>query len=429
MASNKYLISWTKLCLLSSIIIGTGNYAHSVTLISMDFEKGLPAVDTPMPVWALPTQFANVSGAGNHFEIVNNIAHSGNASLRLDPNARNGYCNTCGGKMLQQHLDADGANFFMASTGEDLTVSANKGPAAQKGRILYNLTKGFSKWEITSVENASAINDKLIVKQLLPGINNDPDIFNADDKIYITRQCGVDGNFTKNINQRNDCNPLINIFNNVGGTQSPGQSIFRRLYIRMDVVKPANFKLRYWTSNLADPANATHVYLDATGGASRNDFPIEPFVVTVNVEKAITGHLKGDGKTAAYLPGTGPYDLPAGLNFERGKWYYIEEELRASTLDPTDTTGKIYNDDGEYRLWMSEAGKEDSDGTEPILEILKMRLPVVERASFWGNFQHITHTIGQIYIDDLEIASDTKIGAKVSNGTNIYPPAPPIVAP
>lgn len=422
MVRNKSLTFWAQFCLLNSIIIGSTNHAYSAPLFSLDFESGLPdPINTPIPVWALPPQMAKTSGTGNLFEVVNNIAHSGNSSLRFNPNGRNGLCNTCGGKWITHDSGSDGADFFVSSTQEDLSISDTKGPAAQSGKLLYNATNGFSKWEIISVENENATNDKLIVKKLHSGINDDPAIFSAEDSVFIARQCGVDGNFTSNINQRNDCNSAIHPLVNVAGSQSPGQSIFRRFYLRMDMVKPGSQKLRYWTSNITNPP-ATHVYLDAKGG--RDTPPIYPLVFTVNVETIDNGHLNLDNGKALYVPGSNPGDLPEGLSFERGKWYYIEEEFLAATLDPSDPEGKTYNNDGEYRLWFSESGKEGTDGATPILEILEMKLPVVERATFWGNFQHQSHTIGQIYIDDFEITSDTKIGAKASNHASIFPPKP-----
>ncbi|MDH5611263.1 MAG: hypothetical protein OEY66_02245 [Gammaproteobacteria bacterium] len=426
MTINTSPIFWTRFSLLGIIIAVSATNTYSAPLFKLDFESGLPdPIDTPLPVWALPARMATATSPGNLYELTNTIAHSGTSSLKLNPNGRNGRCNTCGGKLLLHNSNAapGGDKYFVTDTQEDLTLSANKGPAAKKGRLLYNETKGFSKWEIISVEDENATNDKLIVKLLNPGINKDPAIFNANDNIYIARQCGVDGNFTSNVNQRDDCNILINSLENVVGTQAPGQSIYRRFYMRMDMAKPANMKLRYWSSNINDYANLTQMYFDATGFGDK--YPVVPLVITFNVE-TITTNIKPDGKTTVYQPGPNPSDMPEGLNFERGKWYYIEEEFLAATLDQADTSGKTYNNDGEYRLWISESGKEDTDGATPIVEIIKMKLPVVERASFWGNFQHVSHTIGQIYIDDFEIASDNKIGAKISDHANVYPPIPPL---
>ncbi len=423
MTINTSDLLWTKLFLCSSIIIGSITNVYSATLFQLDFESGLPnPIDTPIPIWALPTQMATSTGTGNLFEINNNIAHSGNSSLMLNPNGRNGRCNTCGGKKLTHDTDInlDGVTYFVTSTQDDLSLSANKGAAAKYGRLLYNETKGFSVWKIISVGTENSTNDKLTVELLKSGINNDPAIFSSGDEIYIARQCGVDGNFTSNIHQRDDCNILINSLINITGTQAPGQSIFRRFYMRMDLVKPANMKLRYWTSNLIDPSNATHVYFNASGLG--NKFPVTPQVLTVNNDTVDKTHLSNDGKTFVYKPGSGATDMPEGLNFERSKWYYIEEEFLAATLDPADSSGKTYLNDGEYRLWISESGKEATDGATPIVNISEMQLPVVERATFWGNYQHVSHTIGKIYIDDFVIATDSKIGAKVSDHSNIFPP-------
>ncbi len=393
----------------STAILLPNNSIHAATLFEIDFETGLPSpLDGPNPVWSLPPDIANTSGSGNFFEVISNVAHSGSASLRFDPNGRNGLCNTCG--LYSANHDAASAQIdaFIADSGEDLTLSASNGPAAYAGKFLYNKTQGFSKWTILSVSNKYTVNDKLTVRLLRPGINGEVDGFHSGDNILIARHCGIDGIFAGNVHRRSDCNDVVHQFENTSGTQAGGQSIFRRIYIRMDMTNPGSQKIRYWSNNIGGggTGNKTHSYLVAKG--SGDSFPVFPLVNTVK--------LNSDTSNILFKPGSG---LTSGLEFERGKWYYIEEEFKAESSPAAG--------DGEYRLWFSESGKEGSDGSTPILELTGLFLPVADYVTFWGNFQHHSHTTGRIYLDDIKIATDTKIGSKTSDHPSTSPPTSPII--
>jgi hypothetical protein len=106
--------------------------------------------------------------------------------------------------------------------------------------------------------------------------------------------------------------------------------------------------------------------------------------------------------------------LPA-VTYERGKWYYIDEEFKAATEKGRDTNNIMaYNTDGEYRLWFSESGV-DTGNEAPILEVTNLTMgPLRDTTipgngpnnSFWGNVQHFEHTVGSWYIDDMFITGD-----------------------
>ena len=437
--------------------LSAGNVS-AIDYFVMDFEDGQqPPVSTPpnaQSIWTLPPVFADNYGPGNFFEITDNTAHSGNYSMRFTYEARNGFCNTCGLKRVPHKQGLDGVNFFVADTGEDLTEledvstsKANDGPNAKPGRFIYNKDNGFSKWEITSVVNDTAVNDKLLVKLSKPAIDGSTSEFNSNDEVSIARVCGVDGHVGNKIDRRSDCDNVITWFTNIAaGTQAPGASIYRRQYLKAEVTSlGAHQKLHFFRVDNGGP-NAANIIIY---GDSRHTTELVP---------EITGFRTMNGP-AIFKPSLGN-GLPANMEFKRGLWYYMEEQYKAATLnpafdqayydsgqepefdangnpnpnynptyDPNDPRANKYNQDGEYRLWFSEAGQEDTVGATPILEVTQLTMPPISggsgtHVSFWGNVQHDVHLRGSWYIDDIYI-SDAPIGKAVGGGINKSPPTPP----
>jgi hypothetical protein len=182
----------------------------------------------------------------------------------------------------------------------------------------------------------------------------------------------------------------------MSGSQLPGKSIFRRVYLKSEInVPPFHQKLRYWF-----PKNGTHVLLHA---ASTKNNIIYPKVA----------RLESYGGNVLYEPGNG---MPDSIEFERDKWYYIEEEFKAES-----SPGAA---DGAYRLWFSKSGEENIS-TPPLVNVTGLTLPVLDRTTLWGNFQHTVHSYGHWYIDDIKI-SDTRVGPTLYSGKNISPPMHPI---
>ncbi len=392
----------------------TGN-ASAIDYFVMDFEDGKQPVSTPSPSWSLPANFAETYGPGNFFNVTNSTAHSGSYSLRFTYEARNGQCNTCGVTTLAHKSDLNNVNYFVADTGQDLTLA--DGAAAAVGRIVYNKTNGFSTWEIVSIGNEVATNDKLMLKPLSAGITNATAEFNGNDDVQIARQCGVDGTIGgKDNNRRSDCNIVIHWFENIPvGVQNPGDSIFRRQYLKAEVTSPLiHQKLHYFKPDHGGP-NTKNVIMFADSLNTSELIPV------------LTG-LDKYGAKSLYEPGRN--GVPASLTLERGVWYYIEEQYKAATQDlVTDPTGNTYNTDGEYRMWISKSGEEDTVGATPIIELTNITMPPIRgggglHMSFWGNIQHWVHTRGSWYLDDYVI-SNAKIGKATGGNTDIAPPSSP----
>ncbi|MDT8281488.1 MAG: hypothetical protein RQ982_01605, partial [Gammaproteobacteria bacterium] len=381
----------------------------------------------------MANSFPSVYGPNNHFNITNTTSHSGQYSLKFTYEAKNNICNTCGSgpclackSFFPDHIKTghDGVNYFISAAGENLTIADNPstakkddGPKALPGRIIYDRDSGFSKWEITSVTNENAINDKLNLKLLSKGINGEETI-NSGDTIAITRQCGVDGlvgvvEGENDVNRRSDCNSVIMWFANVT-PQEPGTSVFRRNYLKSEVSSPIiHQKLHYLKPGRNGPLEGTIVLF---ADSNQTNAP--------NTNLQLTG-MKLYGGVGIYRPGLD--NGFEGLIIERSIWYYIEEEYQAATVKTIDAAGEVteYNNNGAYKLWFSKAGDEPTNKNTPSFKLEGIPLPPIKggagtEISFWGNLQHSTHTRGSWYIDDV-IISNTWNGPVPMNGKNISP--------
>lgn len=449
--------TYTKL-IATLITLHFGAYATNVTAetyIDLNFETtdtGLSPVSSKgYPLWILRPAFDLNIGPGNLFEISSTTSHSGDNSLRFVYEGRNNFCNTCGTTNVIHKKDLNGVDYFVADDGQDLTLeqvpvldSAGqpvlnaKGiaqvaqlPHVSPGKILYNKSRGYSQWQVVSVGNNSTRNDKLTLKLLRPGIGaykDQPSIFNSKDSISIARQCGVDGTIGKvdgkfDLARRSDCNGAINWFGEIyenkpdnQKVQPSGTSIFRRVYLKAEITAaPAGHKLNYMKLkgvSLVTVANTEELALTISG------------LATV-------------GGEMIYKPGTN--GMPDSAKFERGVWYYIEQEYKAETytttkvsVDPGDGSVTIdgYSGDGngEYRLWFAKSGEETDT---PALEVKGLSLPPMtggggNHMSLFGNEGHHFHTRGSWYMDDIKI-SNTRIGFNdvARNGKNRAAPMHP----
>ena len=425
-----------------------GSASAAETYIDLDFETdntGLnPVGKKGYPLWSLHGDFDKNFGTGNSFEISNSTSHSGNNSLRFIYEGRNGICNTCGSRILTHKAGVDGVDYFVAGSGEDLTLEQetvldNKGnlitkqlPHASPGKLVYNRSRGFSQWQVVSVGSDTAKNDKLALKLLRPGIGNfanQPSIFNGKDSVSIARQCGVDGIVGKSggtfdLTRRSDCNNAIvwfrQVFDNrlaADKKQRSGESIFRRVYLKAELTAPpSGNKLNYM--NMRGNQTVSIVI------AANKD----------NLEVHLSG-LKVAGGKGLYAPGIN--GMPQDITMKRGTWYYIEQQYKAETYTMTshvDANGTVivdtYNGDGngEYRLWFAKSGEETDT---PALTITGLSLPPMlggnaDHMSLFGNEGHHLHTRGSWYMDDIKI-SDTLIGFNdvARDGNNKAPPNSP----
>lgn len=430
--------------------------------VILDFETpatgSAPAAGQPLSpdanAWNLQPSFDNHFGSGNFFEISSTSSHSGSNSLKYTYEARNGFCNTCGIKNIGHLKGLDGVNYYVADTGEDLTQEfyppklidpsgpsdgptfTPNGPHASIGKTILNKTRGYTKYTVVAVENENATNDKLIVKKVRDGIGSfagQPDIFNSRDEVLIARQCGVDGIIGKagglfEVSRRSDCDGAISWFGNIAPNAQPsGTSIFRRVYLKAEIVGlPSGHKLNY---------------MRLMRGAD-SDISASIVAIASNVDGNMEPHLTGFGPTpisgkGRYEPGNG---LPAGLKFERGIWYYIEQEYQAETYtmsshinDGTVIVDSYTGDgNGAYRLWFGKSG-EEPDRDNPTLEVENIPLPPMlggdgTHMSLWGNQGHDLHTRGSWYMDDI-VVSDTYIGPVATpDGSNTRAPSAPVAA-
>lgn len=420
--------------------------ASARNYIVLDFETeatGLsPTSNMGYPLWSLHPTFDNVFGSDNHFEISTN-SHSGEHSLKFTYEARNNFCNTCGGKTLKHKKGLDDRDYFVANNGEDLTqeyypaklknskkpkkgIVTRPAPHAEIGKIIYNKSRGYSQWEITGISKHTTNNDQLSLKLLQPGIGeykNRKSVFNGGDKTSITRQCGMDGIIGKvngefDINRRSDCNNVIVWFGDIKANIQPtGSSIFRRVYLQSTIKNaPTGHKLNY--ARLLRGGDSKISRGISTIASFHND----------KFELHLTGFKKMGG-LGRYRPGTNnPKNIHGDLNFENATWYYLEQEYKAETFTiktHVNAKGKVIidsyrgNGDGEYRLWFAKSGEESET---PVLELKKLHLPPFlggtgTHMSLWGNIGHHTNSYGNWYMDDIKISTE-KIGPVVKADTD-----------
>ncbi len=355
------------LCIISMCFLFSA--AGAETLYEEDFEGGKMVIGEPNPVWQVMGEVAGRVDPGNLFEVVKGGSHSGSYCLRFNYDGRNGICNTCGGTNRYMKNGYNDVNYFVDKEGADLTKDPIK---AVPGRIVYNITDGFSMWQITALQNQDGTNDKLLLSKIANGIGNAENYFDAGDHIKICRECGVDGTIGGDKNRKSDCDIAISYLQRAG--QQRGQSLFRRVYIKIGkgTLLPYHQKLRYWSTSSGNS------YLNV-----RN--------------QPDTGHIReifvhGDNDIVHFQF--------TGVSLDFDTWYYIEEEFKAESYDGAS--------DGEYRLWIAKDGEDPGD---PIIDQKGLHLGTIRYAgaSLWGNHQHWNDCKGYWYIDDIKIAT-SRIG-------------------
>ena len=420
--------------------------------VDLDFETPATGLtldkNSTYPEWGMPN-LDNTYGKGNFFEVVDHAAHTGTHSLKFSYTGRNGFCNTCGTKAVQHQKGLNNVKYLVAKDGQDLTLerepllnpdgspALNRNgkqiytelPHAAPGRIVYNTARGHSKWKILTVENENAKNDKLTLELLQPGIppfDTEEQVINGNELITITRKCGVDGisriiGGQNDLSLRSNCDTVIMWF----GKQKPlfqpsGTSIFRRVYIKPELVDPPEgHKLSYVRLLRAVTENNQT-------GRDINKLAAAIILVAENNNGVMELKVDGLGKVnpaanaiSVYRPGNG---LPEDAIFEPNTWHYIEQEFKAEDYTITTTpavpidgelvtvTSYKGQGNGEYRLWFAKAGEETSN-MKPVIELTGLNLPPIiggkgQHMSLWGNIGNHKHTRGSWYIDDFKI--DTK---------------------
>jgi hypothetical protein len=439
-----------------SLQFGLVSSAFAKDFINLTFEDALtglnPSNGNGYPEWYLPPSFDRNYGPGNHFEVVNHTAHSGDHSLRFAYDGRNGFCNTCGIKVVVHKKQGhDNVDYFVADDGQDLSLEEkpmldsngkpvlnSNGkpiitslPHAQPGKMVFNKTRGYAQWEVVSVGNDTAKNDKLTLKLKRPGIGsfgNGPQIFNGGDEAGIARQCGVDGivgleNGKFVVDRRSDCDTAITWFGNLenpsptqSNIQPSGTSIFRRVYLKTDFIDPpTGQKLNYAILGRGIPGIGADTKV-------LNIIPVAEFNSTTDgIEPFISG-LGKFANVSIFKPDNTP--ALANFKFEHGIWYYIEQEYKAegytgNFVEGIDARGNptgqfsvenyVGDGKGEYRIWISKSGEEPAQNN-PTIEVKNVALPPIvggegTHMSLWGNHQHNTHSRGVWYMDDIVVSN------------------------
>ncbi len=281
-------------------------------------------------------------------------AYSGSHVMRLNFEGRNAWCNTCGS---DDHK-------ITASEISSGCLSTNGG--ATDG-FIYNRTKGFSRWKVTSSSsNSVCFNKSAPSGSSMFGDNS----MAAGDTIKIPRKCGVNGKVGGNINRRSDCDLAINYLSNINSSHfEPGEKLARRMYIyipQSTVLPNIGIKLGY-TNFKADGREVKVIPLISVQRDSR---------------------LEVDGNSLFGFTQT-------PLFFKRGQWHYFEEVWTRET-----STGAS---NGTYAIYAGPAGA--SNLTKPLVTKSGLRYGELSKFSIIGNWQHMNDAKGSIYLDDIAVAN------------------------
>jgi hypothetical protein len=326
----------------------------SATVFFEDNFDGPNGFNTSSPwKWKAPYATNNLYGMmtspNDIYSIIDyNNAHSGNKVLKLSFENRNAWCNSCGN---QSHT----------VTSSEIASGCLNINGTIWGDYVYNKTRGWTRWNISSYtsntvcfnKNSPSANSTIGDNQILAG-----------DELKVVKKCGVNGTFGGDINRRDDCDLAINYLQNIQKTDfAYGGTLSRRLFIFIDnaaVVPDVGIKLGY---------------AKFTSGSTI------PFISFQNGTRLENSTFFGYSPTNIYI--------------QKGKWYYIEETW---TRESSAGAG-----DGTYRLY----GGEDNSGNllVPLVNRSGLNYGDITRFSIIGNWQHFNDASGNVYIDDVLIAT------------------------
>ncbi len=337
-------------------IIGIGGAHAAVIFFEDDFEEGtIDSQPNPKWSWKPPISQGNISsgmmyGDTDIYTVTDDIAFSGNYSLRLNFSGRNGWCNECGSKdvTLSQNDINSGC---VAITG------------APWGSHLYNQTNGFSKWEIESyTNNEVCFNTSTAAGNSMILTNS----FSAGDGIKVPYQCNVNGIVGGRIDRRSDCNKAINYLDGVSDADlGYGKTVSRRFYLYI----PSATTLPNTTLKLG------YAHFNINGS-------VVPNTMKLSVQRGLS--------IEATLPG-GKFVNPIAV--VKDKWFYFEEVWRRET-----SAGAS---DGEYKFYFSPA---DDFNPQPLLVQANLTIGRLVDMSINGNFQHKNDANGYVYFDNVLIS-------------------------
>jgi hypothetical protein len=338
--------------------------ADAGVLFQDDFESGSFQVgrNHPKPLWYWPDNSAT-NGVNAWFTVTSapGTVHRGSYALKLNYTARNGFANNCGGTTAYQSPTHGGVTCFVidpaklppGALSSDLTGNPYVGSTcgvdckqlcqlSSGTRYLWDITRNYTRWTITGVQNADAINDRLDLAEVVPGPGYDSKVrIGSGDKCFIGRACGVDGKIIPVgtcpgmsvwRKQDNDDHILY-----LGGYKDPtfswGSVQYRRFYFKFssDYTKPSvTQKIGYW------------------GTSDYSSFKIHGATLLMGGLTIL--------ETPAHWGPTIYKGPPFPLQTEQ--WYYIEEMQKAAS---SPTAG-----DGEYQIWMAPDG---ADPGSPLIHV------------------------------------------------------------
>ena len=410
--------------------------AHAVDYWVHDFEND--DISTPnntnLEAWGMvPANFNNI-GEGDLHNITNTESWSGSRSLFFNYNGRNSLCNTCGTTQVVQDAAHDDVDYLVADDGADLVATTG----AAVGRYVFNENDGFARWRISGVVNENAVNDRLNLTPVSPGVTDGASMvptIDAGDEAQVARRCGVDGTNGGQIDKRSDCNGAALWFGSVALDTPTADSgvLFRRQYMKHNVSSTGLRQKLWWyrprTYNSSNPENEQsgeiilfglngrtsladqnpngEMYLSFT--VKNGDNPNTPERDVSNVGFCFTKPVAADldNPTASECSSRKsnnmyPEDPTNPTVLLRDTWYYLQVMYKPQTGQGVG--------DGEIKIWFTEAGDEPSGPTDDkglIVHYEGMNLPPLKSSnamSLFGNQQHETNSVGAWYIDDVSIS-------------------------
>ncbi|MEL7310237.1 MAG: hypothetical protein AAFN07_01890 [Pseudomonadota bacterium] len=352
-------------CIAALLLLSGNAQSQSEILFEEDFESG--GFGGPEPSgWAwrnAPTSASNIEtammrGANEDvYSVTRTRPYRGSYSMQMDFSGRNNWCNICGSTDVTLTSTTASTGCFSASV---------DGPY---GDDMYNLSNGFSRWRVSSVNG----------RQICVDTDNpagDPVFAGAatlrtGDNIKVPRRCGVNGSIGGQPGRRSDCNRAINYLDGISSSDlGYGETISRRFYLFMpsqSVLPEITMKIGYGS------------WRRSGSGVSNSEFNLSVQRNLQLVVRLPTGNL-----------------VVSQSNASRDNWMYFEESW-------TRESGPGRND-GSYRAYMGRADAPVNQLTTPVVVEQGIEVGELVRLSIAGNWQHNREVSGYVYFDDIVIA-------------------------
>lgn len=302
--------------------------------------------------------FGMMAGKGDVYEVSSSISLNGGYSLRLDFSGRNGLCNSCG-------FDTYNASSSLPGTGSTSLIIDGANFSSIFPSSLRKVFNKDDRWAAWSVSEASGSQLSFGGGEPVSNAMGGSKLFKPGDEIKITKACGLDGVVGGDINRRSDCDLAINYLEGISSADFDfGKTLSKRFYLYIDqaaVLPNIGLKLGY------------------------NKFKNKTAIPVLDVDR--------DETLTVQTPSSNSRWAFPGFQFQRGRWYYLEETFVRETADGVA--------DGIYKLYLSSVGENNS---EPLVERIDVAYGAISAMSIIGNWQHTNDASGYVYIDSIEIA-------------------------